>query len=251
MNNKLDPEILAHLQLHGGDLAGLNDGQILSHINYLCEKFDLDPALTPFLVYKSGPRLQIYARKSCTEQLAVKHEISFEIRERQRDKDVFTVLTRLTLKDGRYTDSTGVVAIAGLEGESLSNSFMKCETKSKRRGVLSLLGLGVPDESEIDSIPGATTVVPKNGSTPEPQHRVEEQGKAKLAYEDEKFPFSDLKGLTLGEVMMTKGRKEIERLIGWCKRRERHLDFAGKAEAFLQDTGLNFQDTPTPTTPTH
>jgi predicted transglutaminase-like cysteine proteinase len=36
--------------------------------------------------------------------------------------------------------------------------MMKAETKAKRRATLDLLGLGILDESETETIPGATTV---------------------------------------------------------------------------------------------
>ena len=52
----------------------------------------------------------------------------------------------------------GAVNIAGLKGEAYANAIMKAETKAKRRATLDLLGLGVLDESEADSIPNATTV---------------------------------------------------------------------------------------------
>jgi hypothetical protein len=38
--------------------------------------------------------------------------------------------------------------------------MMKAETKSKRRVTLSIVGLGMLDESEVDSIPGAKAVTP-------------------------------------------------------------------------------------------
>ena len=47
------------------------------------------------------------------------------------------------------------MAIAGLKGDALANGLMKAETKAKRRCTLSLCGLGMLDESEIETIPGA------------------------------------------------------------------------------------------------
>ena len=63
-----------------------------------------------------------------------------------------------SLPDGRYTESIGAVNIANLRGEALANALMKCETKAKRRATLDLLGLGMLDETETDSIPGAERV---------------------------------------------------------------------------------------------
>jgi len=47
------------------------------------------------------------------------------------------------------------VNIENLKGEARSNAMMKAETKAKRRVTLSICGLGMLDESETDSIPGA------------------------------------------------------------------------------------------------
>jgi hypothetical protein len=47
------------------------------------------------------------------------------------------------------------VAVKGLIGEALANAYMKSETKAKRRVTLSIMGLGLLDESEI-SEPRAT-----------------------------------------------------------------------------------------------
>ena len=46
-----------------------------------------------------------------------------------------------------------MVPIEGLRGEALSNAMMKATTKAKRRVTLSLCGLGMLDETEVESIP--------------------------------------------------------------------------------------------------
>jgi hypothetical protein len=50
------------------------------------------------------------------------------------------------------------VAIGTLRGDALANAIMKCETKAKRRLTLSLCGLGMLDESEIETVTDAHTV---------------------------------------------------------------------------------------------
>ena len=50
---------------------------------------------------------------------------------------------------------------------------MKAETKAKRRATLDLLGLGVLDESEAESIPNATTVALQTMVEALPQMEVE------------------------------------------------------------------------------
>jgi hypothetical protein len=50
------------------------------------------------------------------------------------------------------------VPVTNLKGEALANAFMKAETKAKRRATLSICGLGILDESELDTMPQATQV---------------------------------------------------------------------------------------------
>jgi hypothetical protein len=42
-----------------------------------------------------------------------------------------------------------------LKGDAYANAIMKAETKAKRRATLDLLGLGILDETEAESIPNA------------------------------------------------------------------------------------------------
>jgi hypothetical protein len=48
--------------------------------------------------------------------------------------------------------------IKGLQGDALANALMKAETKSKRRVTLSICGLGMLDETEMETIPSAVQV---------------------------------------------------------------------------------------------
>ncbi|MEK9723282.1 MAG: hypothetical protein VW405_07335 [Rhodospirillaceae bacterium] len=73
--------------------------------------------------------------------------------------DVFVVTAIAADKTGRTDAATGAVAIGNLTGESLANALMKAETKAKRRVTLSLCGLGMLDESEVETIPDAQVVL--------------------------------------------------------------------------------------------
>jgi hypothetical protein len=65
---------------------------------------------------------------------------------------------RVTGKDGRETDDVGVVTIKSASGDALANAMMKGATKAKRRAVLAHCGLGMLDETEIETIPRAQPV---------------------------------------------------------------------------------------------
>jgi len=67
----------------------------------------------------------------------------------------YVVTAQAAMPSGRCDESIGAVPIENLKGESRSNAMMKAETKAKRRVTLSICGLGMLDESEVDSIPNA------------------------------------------------------------------------------------------------
>jgi len=58
----------------------------------------------------------------------------------------------------RSDASTGAVSIKGLSGDALANAMMKAETKAKRRVTLSICGLGLLDETEVETT--VSTAVP-------------------------------------------------------------------------------------------
>jgi hypothetical protein len=60
------------------------------------------------------------------------------------------------MPNGRCDESTGAVSVSGLKGEALANAYMKAETKAKRRVTLSILGLNMLDESEVESMQSVT-----------------------------------------------------------------------------------------------
>jgi hypothetical protein len=118
----------------------------------------LNPLTKPFEFLRLSGKEVLYALRNCTDQLRHRYAISVEITAREIVDDTYVVTARASFPDGRHDESIGAVPIAGLKGEARSNAMMKCETKSKRRVTLSLVGLSTLDESEIDSIPGAQAV---------------------------------------------------------------------------------------------
>ena len=52
---------------------------------------------------------------------------------------------------GRTSSNVGSVSIRNMSGEPLANAIMKCYTKATRLVILDHAGLGIPDESEMDS----------------------------------------------------------------------------------------------------
>lgn len=151
-DSRVTGDVLASL-ITRGDISGLGAEQKAAYYTQLCTRVGLDPATAPFQPLKLNGKEILYATKGAAEQLRNLHKISVTIVDRQRLEDVYFVTARASTPDGRSDESQGAVSIAGLKGEQLANAIMKAETKAKRRVTLSIVGLGMLDESELDTIP--------------------------------------------------------------------------------------------------
>lgn len=137
-----------------GDLSKLNPEQKLCYYKMVCEAVGLNPLTKPFEYMRLNNKEVLYAGKNCAEQLRKIHKISIYKMETHTDGDTYQVVAYARMADGREDSSLGAVPIAGLKGETLANAKMKCETKAKRRVTLSIVGLGMLDETEVNSIEG-------------------------------------------------------------------------------------------------
>lgn len=143
-----------------GDLSRLSPEDRLLYYRQVCESLGLNPLTRPFDYIVLNGKLTLYARKDATDQLRRIHGISVRIvaREMVEPLGLYVVTARATAPDGREDESIGVVSVKGFSGDALANALMKAETKAKRRATLSLVGLGWTDESEVESVPGATAI---------------------------------------------------------------------------------------------
>ena len=141
-----------------GDLSKLSAGDKVRYYNGYCERMGLDPFTKPFDILRLNGKEVLYCTRSGTQQLNKLHKVSHLITSRDTNAEagVYIVTSKASLLDGRCTESIGAVNIAGLKGEAYANAIMKAETKAKRRATLDLLGLGVLDESEAETIPNAS-----------------------------------------------------------------------------------------------
>jgi len=158
-----------------GDLSKLSANDKVRYYNGYCERMGLDPFTKPFDILRLNGKEILYCTRSGTQQLNKLHKVSHLITSRDTNAEagVYIVTSKASLPDGRCTESIGAVNIAGLKGEAYANAIMKAETKAKRRATLDLLGLGVLDESEAESIPNATTVAINTMVEALPQMEVE------------------------------------------------------------------------------
>lgn len=148
-----DKSLLALIS--NGDTSRLNEQEKLAYYKARCEAAGLDPRCQPFQFIKLQGKEVLYALKACTDQLASKHKVATEILSQSTENGIRTVVVRAKAQDGRQTDEVGCVTVESLKGDMLCNAFMKAITKAKRRAVLSLCGLGMLDETELETIPQA------------------------------------------------------------------------------------------------
>lgn len=153
---ELTPEIME--MLVQGDISKLTPAGRIQYYRALCDRLGIDPIFQPFSYLVLSGKLVLYANKSCAEQLRKRNGISITISAREGNDDCYVVTAQAKLPDGRTDESIGAVALGNLKGDSLANALMKAETKSKRRVTLSICGLGMLDETEIETIPDARIV---------------------------------------------------------------------------------------------
>lgn len=136
-----------------GDLGKLTASQRVAYYGKICEALGLNPLTRPFEYIVLNGRLVLYARRECTEQLRKIYKVSLSIVARELTEDLYAVTAKAQLPDGRTDESIGVKSLAGLKGDARANAMMTAETKSKRRVTLSICGLGMLDELEVESLP--------------------------------------------------------------------------------------------------
>ena len=170
-------EIISKLVLDG-DLSKMSAGQRTQYYKSFCESLGLNPLTQPFQLIEFDGKLRMYATKDCTEQLRKIHGVSILDVTATELRGVYVVTVKAKDRNGKTDASTGVVPltkketvwddqkkkkvftgkIVELSGDELANAFMKAETKAKRRVALSICGLGILDETELETIPDTKNI---------------------------------------------------------------------------------------------
>lgn len=238
--------ITAHeLALINNDLRNLQPEERLALYNKTCESLGLNPFTQPFgYIDFRGGKLSLYAKKDATDQLRKIHGVSVEIVSKEMIGDNYVVIARAKDASGRCDEDMGSVSIKGLSGDNLGNAMMKAITKAKRRVTLSICGLGLLDETEVDTIPGAKDVTPQpqaaefsdnkekpeqvqgkpeRQSTPAPAPNVAPQTRI----ESYKIPF-DFGTVKLGTTLPQLGREGVEKLRAAIIRYQNTCEKEGK-----------------------
>ncbi|EAH5043397.1 hypothetical protein MWI87_001639 [Campylobacter coli] len=140
------------LALVKGDLSKLSDVERASYVKNLCEILGLNMLTKPFEYIVLNGKLTLYANKSATDQLRQIRKVSITKTEVAQVGDIYMVTAYAATPDGRTDCDTGALNIKNLGGDNLANAIMKAITKAKRRVTLSICGLGILDESELEII---------------------------------------------------------------------------------------------------
>lgn len=153
----ITPETLEKVLLQG-DLSKLTPAERVLYYKSVCDSLGLNPLTRPFDYMVLNQKLTLYPKRECKEQLRKIHKISIAITNREVVEGCYVVTARAKMPDGREDESIGAVPIESVKGENRSNAMMKAETKAKSRVTLSICGMGMTDETEIDSIPKARRI---------------------------------------------------------------------------------------------
>lgn len=144
-------DVIESLVLNG-DLSKMTGEMKVQFYNSICKSMGLNPMTQPFEIINLKGKLKMYAKKDATDQLRRIYGVSVTKIETQEIAGIYMATAYVKDKFGREDSDTGAVTIKNLQGEALANAIMKATTKAKRRATLSICGLGMLDETEVDSI---------------------------------------------------------------------------------------------------
>jgi len=140
-----------------GDLAKLTATERVNYYNAVCQSVGLNPLTKPFQFILLNGKLTMYALKGATDQLRQIYGVSIDPPKIENGNGWITVTVTGVDKTGRRDSEIGVVSEKDMQG-NYANSLMKAVTKAKRRLTLAMCGLGMLDETEVETIPNARVV---------------------------------------------------------------------------------------------
>lgn len=222
-NNSVLEQVLV-----GGNLAQLTPEQRTNYLFKVCDSLKLNPYTKPFEYITLNGKLTLYAKKDATDQLRKVHNVSITITSRETIEGVCVVTAKATTPDGRTDESIGAVSLQGAKGDALANLYMKAETKAKRRVTLSICGLGMLDETEVETIPEANHHAPHPqvaAPVSDPAHYVVRIGKKYSGKMLKDIPSDEIEGFL--NWLKNESEKKKEPLTGTA------AEFARQAEAYL------------------
>lgn len=138
-----------------GDLSGLDPAQRARHYVRVCESLGLNPDAQPFAYLRLNGKEILYPTRGATDQLAAIHRITREIIDGPKVIDLAGTKLVLCVAKASHPNGRTETSVATVPMMDPQNVLMKAETKAKRRATLSILGLALLDEMELETIPAA------------------------------------------------------------------------------------------------
>lgn len=157
------------------DLSKLDAEGRVRYYRQLCESLGINWLTRPFGYLTLNGKLTLYANKDAAEQLRNKNGISIDKPDIRFEEEWIIVTVGAHDATGRTDSDVGVVNRKDMQG-NFGNALMKAVTKAKRRVTLSICGLGMLDETEVETIPAAHVVEIEQVEQP-PQHWVDDDHK--------------------------------------------------------------------------
>lgn len=138
-----------------GDISALTPEEKAAYYTQRCLSLGLDPASKPFAILRLNGKEILYAEKGAADQLAKLHKVNRKVTRGPEVIDIagkkqVLVIVEASMPDGRVEMDLATVPLADPD-----NVFMKVISKAKRRATLSILGLGMLDRDELDTIPAS------------------------------------------------------------------------------------------------
>lgn len=202
-----------------GDLNALSDAERLQYYMTVCHSLGLNPATRPLEFLRlQGQKLVLYARKDCTDQLRSLRGVSVSKPELTMQDGLCIVSISAQDKTGRTDSDLGVVTVGNLQGDARANALMKAITKAKRRVTLSICGLGILDESELETIPDARPVdmnmetgaiILPEAETPAPPQKTLKELSSEFKYRAGDFHFSSSRNSDYARLLNLLHGKEV------------------------------------------
>jgi len=140
-----------------GDLAKLQPEERGVYLLQFCQSLGVNPLSGAIQFLMLDGRLVLYATKGCAQQLARRDHVTVKTSE---PKVVLGILmceatAELTTPDGQIRTANNVGCVPWDDkaaAKEKCNAVMKCVTKAERRVILSICGLGLMDEAELDTV---------------------------------------------------------------------------------------------------
>lgn len=159
-----------------GDFSRLTQPDRLKYLVATCRSIGVNPLTRPIAFIELDGRLVMYARKECSDQLRKLHGVKPKIKSEGIENGCYVVRVSAVSRDGQEDEDVGIVPIvypetkwenrqpikhpkAGqtMSGADFANAVKKAHTQAKRRVTLSIVGLGLMDESDMPERVTVTT----------------------------------------------------------------------------------------------